>query len=244
MKLTVLGYYGGYPTDHAGTTGFLIEEGDYHLLLDCGSGVLSELERHLDPLQLNAVLLTHYHQDHIADVGVLQYYWQLRPGKRQEPILPIYGNTEDLLNFPSLTWAKATVAQGYDPAATLQLGPLTITFKRTIHPVPTFAVRIVNQAGKVLVFTADSAYFSELADFATNADLLITDTNFDNQKTGKMWHMTSGQTADLAVASGAHQLILSHLPQTIDHQQLLAEVKEITSAIPISLAHTGLTVEL
>jgi ribonuclease BN (tRNA processing enzyme) len=244
LKITILGYYGGYPTAKAGTTGFLIEESGYHLLLDCGSGVLTELERHLDPLQLNAVLLTHYHQDHIADVGVLQYYWQLRSGQRQEPILPIYGHTEDLLNFPSLTWTNATRAQAYDPDVPLKLGPWTITFQRTIHPVPTFAVRIVNASGKVLAFTADSAYFPELADFVQGADLLITDTNFNNQKTGKMWHLTSGQTGNLAMAAKAHRVLLSHLPQTIDHQQLLAEVKATAPTIPILLASRGLTLEV
>lgn len=144
MKLTVLGYYGGYPTPLAGTTGFLLTAGDYHLLLDCGSGVLKVLEQYLDPLRLDAAILTHYHHDHIADVGVLQYYWQLRQGERQEPVLPIYGHTEDPLNFASLTWANATEGRSYDPEATLNLGPLTITFQRTIHPVPTFAMRIVD----------------------------------------------------------------------------------------------------
>lgn len=38
MKLTVLGYYGGYPYDGVGTSSYLITAGDYHLLLDCGSG--------------------------------------------------------------------------------------------------------------------------------------------------------------------------------------------------------------
>lgn len=242
MKVTVLGYYGGYPTATDGTTGFLIEEQDYALLLDCGSGVLKVLQEQLDPLQLDAVILSHYHQDHIADVGVLQYYWQLRQGQRKEALLPIYGHTEDPLNFGSLTWPTATTGQAYDPDDTLQLGPLTISFCRTIHPVPTFAMRIMNQAGKVLVFTADTRYFSELADFAQNADLLITDTNFDSTKTGKMWHMTAAQSGQLAVQAQARQLLLSHLPQQIEQQKILAEATQQAKGIPIQLASTGLQI--
>lgn len=244
MKLTVLGYYGGYPTPLAGTTGFLLTAGDYHLLLDCGSGVLKVLEQYLDPLRLDAAILTHYHHDHIADVGVLQYYWQLRQGERQEPVLPIYGHTEDPLNFASLTWAGATEGRSYDPEATLNLGPLTITFQRTIHPVPTFAMRIVDDRGKVLVFTADTRYFPELADFARDADLLITDTNFDHTKTGKLWHMTAAQSGKLAEQAGAKRVLLSHLPQQIDHQQLLKEATEQVTGRPIVCAQTGMSFEI
>ncbi|WP_125607431.1 MBL fold metallo-hydrolase [Lapidilactobacillus bayanensis] len=244
MKITVLGYYGGYPTATDGTTGFLVEDSGYSLLLDCGSGVLKVLQQYLDPLQLDAVILTHYHQDHIADVGVLQYYWQLRQGQRKEKLLPIYGNTEDPLNFGSLTWPTATIGRAYDPDETLQLGPLTITFCRTIHPVPTFAMRIVDKMGKILVFTADSRYFSGLTDFAQAADLLITDTNFDSTKVGKMWHMTAAQSGQLASAAQAKQLLLSHLPQQIEHQRILREAKQQVDGIPIQLASTGLQILL
>lgn len=244
MKLTVLGFYGGYPTAQAGTTGFLIEDEDYSLLLDCGSGVLKVLQQYLDPLQLDAVILTHYHQDHIADVGVLQYYWQLRQGQRKEKLLPIYGNTEDPLNFGSLTWPNATTGMNYDPDETLELGPFKVTFCRTIHPVPTFAMRIVDQTGKVLVFTADSRYFPELAEFAQGADLLITDTNFDSTKTGKMWHMTAAQSGQVAAAAQVKQLLLSHLPQQVDHQRLLSQASQQVTGIPIQLAKTGLQITL
>ncbi|GAJ25934.1 metal-dependent hydrolase [Liquorilactobacillus sucicola DSM 21376 = JCM 15457] len=77
MKITILGFFGGYPYDGKATSSYLLQSDGYNLLLDCGSGALLNLEKELDPLQLNAVLLSHYHQDHIADIGVLQYYWQL-----------------------------------------------------------------------------------------------------------------------------------------------------------------------
>ena len=34
MKLTVLGYLGGYPDAGHATSTYLIESGDYHLLMD------------------------------------------------------------------------------------------------------------------------------------------------------------------------------------------------------------------
>lgn len=244
MQIKVLGYYGGYPTKEAGTSGYLISEDGYHLLLDCGSGVLMQLEKYLDPLQLDAVLLTHYHHDHIADLGVLQYYWQLRQGQRKEQVLPLYGHTADPLHFASLTWPQATVGRAYDPEKTLVLGPLQVTFLRTVHPVPAYAVRITNQQGKSLTFTADTAYFSGLTNFVAGSDLLITDTNFAADTPGKLWHMTSTQSGQLAKDGQVGQLLLSHLPQQIDLTEILQEAKSVAGNRPVQLAQTGLTLAI
>ncbi|KRO09667.1 metallo-beta-lactamase [Lactiplantibacillus xiangfangensis] len=226
VKLTVLGYYGGYPYDGVGTSSYLVTAGDYHLLLDCGSGALNALEEILDPLQLDAVLLSHYHHDHTADVGVLQYYWQLRQGARKTPELPIYGHTADPLNFGALTWAGATVGRAYDPAVVNPIGPFDVSFMPTKHPVPAYAVKIVERAtGEQLTFSADTAYIPRLADFAQGSQLLMTDTNFGAAKTGKMWHMTSTQSGEIAKAAHAKRLLLTHLPQDVPFDQLRDEAQ-------------------
>jgi ribonuclease BN (tRNA processing enzyme) len=103
VKITVLGCLGAYPYKGEGTTGYLVESDGFHLLLDAGSTTLVQLEKILDPLDLDAVILTHYHHDHIADLGVLQYYWQLYPENEERQVLPIYGHGEDRVHFESLT---------------------------------------------------------------------------------------------------------------------------------------------
>ena len=194
MQLTVLGCYGGYPHNGIGTSSYLITSGDYHLLLDCGSGALLALEKQMSPLQLNAVLLTHYHHDHTADLGVLQYEWQLAQGEKAEPLLPIYGHTADPLNFGSLTWPDSTVGKAYNPTQTLKLGPLTVDFILTHHPVPAYAPRITETAtGATLAFTAATAAFAGLTAWAKSADVLLAATNFYANHQGTAWHLTSTQ---------------------------------------------------
>ncbi|UQS86421.1 MBL fold metallo-hydrolase [Nicoliella spurrieriana] len=225
MKIKILGFYGGYPTNGIGTSSYLIQSGDYNLLLDCGSNALNELQSTINPLDLNAVILSHYHHDHTADVGVLQYYWQLHLNGRREPILPIYGNTEDPINFATLNWDNATVAKGYNDLVPLHLGPFTISFLKTHHPVPAFAMRITDESGKTMVFTADTSYFDGLIKFSHDADLLITDTNFFADKKGLKWHMTSEESGKLAKNANAKRLVLSHLPGSGNLNQLVAEAK-------------------
>ncbi|MCH5463154.1 MBL fold metallo-hydrolase [Lactobacillus sp. LC28-10] len=236
MKITVLGYYGGYPANGVGTSSYLIESNGYHLLMDCGSGALLSLEKVLDPLQLDAVILSHYHHDHVADVGVLQYYWQLHEERPNRRILPIYGATADPLMFGSLTWDHASQGMGYAPTDTLHLGPLTISFLPMKHPVPAFGMRIVeNDNGETLVFTADTAYIPELVPFASSADLLMTDTNFFNDKVGTKWHMTAGESGQLAADAKVGQLLLTHLPQVGDLTALKQQAQDAAGRIPVKL---------
>jgi ribonuclease BN (tRNA processing enzyme) len=246
MKVTVLGFYGGYPHNGIGTSGYLIQSGDYNLLLDCGSSVLIELEKIISPLQLDAVLLSHYHSDHIADVGVLQHYWQLASGDKKESVLPIYANNEDMDNFKKLDWFDDTKGYAYGEQTKLHLGPLDITFYRVQHPVVSYAVKIVERKSKqILVYTGDTRYFEKLTSFCHHADLLITDTNFYNKHVGVKWHMTAGESGKLAHDSQVKSLLLSHLPQWGDWNQLLKQAKQETgNKIYVELATVKFKIDL
>lgn len=227
MKLTVLGYYGGYPQNGVGTSSYLVQSNQFNLLIDCGSGALLSLEKVLDPLQLNAVVLSHYHHDHTADIGVLQYYWQLHPQNRAQDLLPIYGHTQDPLNFGALNGPNSTIGKPYSEDKELVLGPFEISFLETQHPVPAFAMRITErETGKVLVFTADTNYFNKMVEFSKNSDLLLTDTNFFDDKQGKKWHLTAGESGTLAKLAGAKNLLLTHLPQNGDLEELTRQAQQ------------------
>ena len=73
MKLTVIGCWGAYPGPGGASSGYLIENeragSSDRFLLDCGSGVLSKLHEYTDITKLNNIVLSHYHADHIADIG-------------------------------------------------------------------------------------------------------------------------------------------------------------------------------
>ena len=73
MKMTVVGFWGGFPEAGEATSGYLFEHDGFRLLVDCGSGVLAQLQKYITPSDIDAVVLSHYHHDHVADIGVLQY---------------------------------------------------------------------------------------------------------------------------------------------------------------------------
>ena len=73
MKLTVLGCWAPYPKAGGACPGYLVQVGETNILLDCGNGVLSNLQRHLDFRSLNAVIISHLHPDHFADLFCLRH---------------------------------------------------------------------------------------------------------------------------------------------------------------------------
>jgi ribonuclease BN (tRNA processing enzyme) len=71
MRLTVLGACGGWPSPGQACSGFLVEHEGFRLVLDLGYGTVPRLLEHLPAEQLDAVLISHGHPDHCADLNPL-----------------------------------------------------------------------------------------------------------------------------------------------------------------------------
>lgn len=228
MKITVIGFWGGYPAKNEASSGYLLEYDDYRVLLDCGSGVLSQLQNHLRPEELDAVVVSHYHPDHIADIGVLQHALLIHKAlSGEQKTVPIYGHAIDEGAFNQLSYKDITKGVAYTAEQSIYIGPFTFSFMETKHPVPCFAMRI-EVDGHVLVYTGDSAYMDELVDFSKNASILLCESNlYSNQEGAQIGHMTAREAGTLAHKADVQLLILTHLPHYGDHEQLQKEAAEV-----------------
>lgn len=246
MKITVLGCLGAYPYEGQGTSSYLLESDGFKLLLDAGSTTLVRLENLISPLELDAVILSHYHHDHIADLGVLQYYRQLYPTVSPTPVLPIYGHTDDAVHFEELNLENVSTAVPYFEAEELKLGPFLVTFMKTIHPVPCYAMRFVEEkTGKVFVYTGDSGYLESFIDFAKDADVFLADTYLFEGNERHHAHFTSKESGEIAKAAGVKKLILTHLPQHGSLEELKKQAEAAASSqLPVLLAAPDLVIEI
>ncbi|AZB42257.1 MBL fold metallo-hydrolase [Bacillus sp. FJAT-42376] len=241
MKVTVIGQWGGYPGPGEASSGYLLEKNGYSLLLDCGSAVLSQLQLYTELKALDAVLISHYHHDHVADIGPLQY-GRLVSGflDKDVPVLPIYGHNGDQDGFDRLTYKHVTEGRVYDPDQPLQIGPFQVRFLQTDHPAECYAFRITD-GESVIVYTADSSFKEEFIPFSEGADLLISECNFYAEQDGKSaGHMNCHDAAVIARDADVKQCLLSHLPHFGNHQDLLNEAKTIYNG-SIQLASKGWT---
>ena len=68
VSVTVLGCCGSYPGAGGACSGYLVDDGTTRLWLDAGSGTLANLQRHCALDDVDALVLSHEHPDHWADV--------------------------------------------------------------------------------------------------------------------------------------------------------------------------------
>ncbi len=220
-----------------------MQSDNFNILLDCGSGVLTLLQNHLDLEHLDAVVISHYHWDHIADIGCLQYASRVLMdlGKREKP-LHIYGHREDAY-FERLTYHSYSIAHGYDTAGSVKIGDLNFSFSRNVHPDPCFSMRI-EKNNKTLVYIADTEWTDDLVTIAKNADLLLCESSLYDEYIGRIpGHLTSGEAGVVAAEAGVQQLVLNHLPHFGDHNLLVKQAGKKFNG-PVELAATGKAWEL
>jgi ribonuclease BN (tRNA processing enzyme) len=106
MRLRVLGNGGGCPAPGGTGPGFLVETASARVLLDCGSGVAARLMNYCRLDDLDAVVLTHLHADHVLDIITLAYALLSRAQTDDQTVqakrIPVYvpaGETAALAAF-------------------------------------------------------------------------------------------------------------------------------------------------
>lgn len=223
MRLHVLGCHGPWPCAGGATSGYLIEQGEQTLLMDCGAGVLGKLLALCDPAALSGVLLSHLHADHASDLLVLRYYLESRGVS-----LPVYVPGEDASPLRALLSCPALQIAPYPDS--LSLAGLRVTTLPVRHPVPCRALRLTD-GEKTLLYTGDTNDCPGLAAFARGADALLADAAFlEAEWKETLPHMSAAGAARLAAEAGAKSLYLTHLPTRHAPETLAAEAKKIFPA--------------
>ena len=143
--------------------------------------------------------------------------------------LRIYGHQQDNARFQSLTYGTYTVGQPIDEGQRIRIGPWNVSFCPTVHPAYCLAGKLESET-RTLVYTADTEWSETLIEFARDAHLLITDCSLYDEQLGKVkGHLTAGQAGHLATLAQVRKLVLTHLPQYGQHQELLKQARQTFS---------------
>lgn len=228
MQLTVLGCYGPYPPAGGACSGYLVQEEGCNILLDCGNGVLSRLQEFIAFQDLNAVLLSHLHADHISDLMIMRYGLMLsRKGDQVDQPLPVYTPQEPAEDFNRLPYKSAYDVRALDELSAFKIGPFKVTVSAGVHAVPVFGFRLESSSG-ILVYSGDTEMNQNLGSFAAGADLFLCEANYleDDIAAGLPNHLSAAQAATVAAAAGVKKLVLTHLHPERSGTLCLAEAQK------------------
>jgi ribonuclease BN (tRNA processing enzyme) len=200
------------------------------VLLDCGHGVLSNLGRVVDPTQLDAVIITHAHVDHFADVYALKAALRYAP-EGPAPPLPLYlpdGLFEQMGCLLSDT-ARRELAEAFtphtiDPGAAMLFGGLSVTAHNVDHIDPTYAI-CAEADGARVCYTSDTAASEAVTSAARGCQLLLAEATLPERFCGAAPHLTARQAGEIAGRAGVSQLVLVHTWPTHDRDIMRADAR-------------------
>lgn len=238
LTLTILGSSGTYPGPGDACSGYLVRAGGTAVVVDLGTGTLANLQVHLDPGAVDAVVLSHEHPDHWLDLPVLRNALRYVLGVEG---LDVYGTAGTLRLAATLIEELAPTLDWHTvgPGATADVGPMRLRFGLTDHPVETLAVR-VEAGGRSLLYSADTGPGWAPGELADGVDLLLCEASLRPGDEGEVQHLSGRQAGELARAVGAGQLMLTHVVPGVD-PEVQREAAAAAYGGPVAVAATGAT---
>lgn len=245
MRLTVIGSASPYPSGDNPCSCFLVQAGDANVLVDCGAGALMGLSPILAPAGIDAVIISHFHGDHMSDLLVLKYAIALgmSQGVRTVPLV-VHCPREPGELVELVRYKDAVDCQPIDPGETRDIAGLRCTAFATEHSVPSLGFRLESE-GRTLVYTGDAGPSPDLVTAASGADVLLAEATYSHSAvSGQVpGHLSGSEAGALARDCGCGRLIITHVSAFSDPVQVLADAAHQYSG-EILLARPGLSVEV
>ncbi|HYI21299.1 MAG TPA: MBL fold metallo-hydrolase [Candidatus Limnocylindrales bacterium] len=242
----MVGGWGGWPAAGGACSGYLLEHDGFRLLIDPGYAVLPKLLRTVAADQVDAVLVSHGHPDHCADLNPLlraRAFMDQRP----EP-LPVHALSEALdavlaLDRPSMLGDSYRL-ETFETGDSITIGPFAVDTALLPHPRPNAGFRITTR-GASLVYTGDAGPDPALITLARDTDLLLAEASYADEVPADVRGALSsaGDAARQAAEAGVKSLILTHLLPGTDRRRALRAARDAYSG-PVRLARAGLIVEV
>ncbi|ESY75487.1 hydrolase [Mesorhizobium sp. LNHC221B00] len=280
-RLVLLGSKGGPALRPGGPwpSSSLLEIGGRTIVVDCGLGVTRGLvDAGISLKALDLVFITHLHSDHVLELGPLihtawtaglaspvsvfgppgtGHYWHRFCQAMEFDIETRIADEgrPDIRDLVSIN--------EFGEGQVLRQSGLKVTALRVDHPPVTdcFALRF-DHDGKSAVFSADTAFFPPLADFAEGAGILVHEAMLEEgierlvARTGNgarlrehllASHSFAEEAGRIASDAGVKRLVLNHLIPADDAEigdaDWVAAVRK-TWAGDLTIARDGLVVEL
>lgn len=230
LAITVLGCSGTWGSATSACSGYLVSDGTTRVWLDCGPGTLSAIQQHCGLDEIDAVVVTHEHPDHMLELPVLRNAFTYGVERRDVPLYAprgVFGMLDAILGTRKAMPAFLPKMVGDRSVA--RIGGLRFQFSRTDHPVETLAVRVDDEANGSgsLIYSSDTGPGWSISALGDRTDLAIVEATFLDGEVGasEAFHRTAKQTGADAKEAGVRRLVVTHVPPTGDGERHRAEAE-------------------
>jgi ribonuclease BN (tRNA processing enzyme) len=246
MRLTVLGGSGGFPAAGGACSGYLIEHAGFRLLVDPGYAIVPRLLELVPAEGIDAVLVSHGHPDHVADLNPLLRARALRDDPA--PRLPAYALSDALGPVLALDQIRALAGtcevREFQATEAFRVGPFEVQSRLLPHSIPNAGLRI-SAEGHSITYTGDAAPSDDLVELADRTNLLLAEATYvESVPSGNAGALNCaldvGRQADRAKVD---RLLLTHLMPGTDRAASRAAAAR-SYAGPIDVAVAGVAVDL
>lgn len=238
MQLTVIGSGTSVPHPHRASPAYWVGTPEGTLLLDASAAIVHRIpQEDLDWTSLDAIWISHFHLDHVGGLAPFLFGTKYAPQTqhRTKP-LKIFGpagvarliETFDgaynyrLLQQPfSIDIIEVAPKQEFRILKTIKAS----TFK-TPHTPESLAIRLEHSDGSAMVYTSDTGFSEELAEFATGVDLLAIESSFWKNKPVET-HLELRDAMRIAELANPRRTLLIHLYPEWDEVDAEAEARKL-----------------
>jgi ribonuclease BN (tRNA processing enzyme) len=244
MKLHILGCGDAFGSGGRNQSGYLVEASDRLFLLDCGPTTLLAMKRAgFDPVQLDAIILSHLHGDHFGGIPFffIEYLYQ-KPKDNPLTIAGPPGTEERVRELFGIMYGRGQSAGEIPPT---RFDVLLPEQTQSVNGIEIFAFRVPHQTHdislglrvgyekKQILFSGDSAWTDLFIDHARGVDLFLCECTFYSQQPGM--HVNY-----LALQANLPRLDCKKLVLTHMGEQMLERRNELAAI----LAEDGMVIEI
>ena len=256
IQLTVLGGSAAWPNPGQGCSSYLVDTSEARILIDCGPDTMLELRKHSRLADIDAIVISHCHADHILDLVAMRYalVYSKEQATRRIPLWAPPGGSATLRALGDALgsqgesteefWGDVFDLQEYDPARSLQVADCTMTFRLTQHFIACYAMRLEAPTGASLVYGADTGSTNDLVDFAAGAQLLVSEATADTHdgvEPESRGHLIPEDAGAWAAEARVSRLLLTHLWYEREDSDVVERAARHYDG-PIDVAKPGLTI--
>ncbi len=246
MKLTVLGGAGAWPPAGGACSGYFVEQAGFRLLVDPGYATLPRLLELVEADAVDAVLVSHGHPDHVADLNPLLRARALRDVPATA--LPAYALPGALravlaLDRPGMLDAALDLRE-FDAGDAFQVGPFTVETRSLPHFLPNAGVRLT-AGGRSITYTGDAGPSDDLVELAQGTDLLLAEATYAERvpDDSRAYLNSALEVGGQAARADVDRLLLTHLQPGTD-PAVARDAARRSFEGEIGVALPGVSVEL